>query len=263
MERGRFYPLSAYLPNQPPASGDEHPGRRVLIDVTAGRGSTSDIDPSLKALAENLKQELEGDFGHTVTILENHSESGQLKSPDGLSETPAIPPADCWIGLRLETYPGQTREFLMVVPGPAPHLDHVLPVSPTGVRVNEADAAQNRGAAAGDVVSGARFGALRWTRLAPWSQVPRLSEAESRKLATTLAEHLGGSWSGRTIRIASRPARVFRGIAVPAVLIYPAQVGDSDAEAALADTASSGELSRNLAYALDEFLVGLGTEPPR
>ena len=73
-----------------------------------------------------------------------------------------------------------------------------------------------------------------------------------------MADHLDYRWADRPVRISARPARIFRGVGVPALLIYPAAVSDDAAMGALCDEARATELARNLAFAVDEFLLSVG-----
>jgi hypothetical protein len=76
-------------------------------------------------------------------------------------------------------------------------------------------------------------------------------------LARIVADHLDDRWADRPVRISARPARIFRGVGVPALLIYPAAVSDGAAMSALCDEVQATELARNLAFAVDEFLLSM------
>lgn len=245
VQRARFEPLAAYL-NPRSRASSIGPGRRIVIDLT-GVPSTEQRDGEcMRILAERLRISLEQDFGHTVIPVEDRGEAG-MRSPSGMPEVPGMPEGDCWIGFRLESWPSSdAREFLLVVSG-APAREE--PVAVHAMTGSDADLSEERGAKW-------RSPSLQGAQAVPWGQVSRVYRVPSTNLARTIADHLGRRWEDRPVRIAARPARIFRGMAMPGVLIYPAAKGDREATDALCDEMKAGDLARNLAFALDEFLLG-------
>lgn len=251
-ERGRFEALGSYLDPRGARGPATGPGRHILIELPA-TAETTGVAVCMLNFADRLRLILEQDFGHVVVPVDDRSRPGRLRSPAGLPETPGVPEGDCWVGFRFEDWPSaEAREFLLVVPDPPPKqqllavLAGVEGAAPAAV--DEADAYAAPGAS--------------WKSIqaVPWGQVPRVYRSASRTLARTMAEHLNYEWEGRPVRIASRPARIFRGLAMPAVLVYPSVDGDAQIRDALCDDLRASELARNLAFALDEFLLGLAGE---
>jgi hypothetical protein len=252
VDRAHFDPLGSYLDPRNPQERPSGPGREILLEVALPPGEGGNT-ACLLALAERLRSALEQDFGHHVVMTDDRSKPGLFRTPLGLSEIPGLPDGDCWVGLRLESWPSESaREFLLVVPG-EPARQELVAARTQATSATAGDQTEfTGGSAAGLSPSGGR--------VIPWGQVSRPFEASSRTLARTMAEHLSFQWEGRPLRIMPRPARIFRGMAMPGVLLYPAAATDAGALNALCDETKSAELARNLAFALDEFLLGLAED---
>jgi hypothetical protein len=180
-----------------------------------------------------------------VIPVEDRGESSTYRSPAGLPETPGVPQGSCWIGLRLETRsPGAAGEFGLVTARPAPRR---APLS-LGSLARSAEAVPEAPAEAEPAPEG-------FEEIPPWGQVARLEQAASARLARIIADHLDYRWADRPVRLHERPSRIFRGLGLPAVLVYPAAANDELALAALCDSVQAGELARNIAFAIDEFLL--------
>jgi hypothetical protein len=244
-----FQPLGTYA--VPVRSGrGSAAGRVVLLEVGTPPPEAIAGTECLVALAERLAGVLSSEFGLTVIRVPDRGVPGAYRTPAGLPETPGIPPGDCWIGLRLEGRAAVgTGEFALVVPGP--------PARREPLRVGAlASAAPRREAPAPGLGENPRLrGAL--LRVPPWGQVARFLAPSSARFARTVADHLDYRWADRPVRISARPARIFRGVGLPALLIYPAAASDDDAMRALCDEAQATELARNLAFAVDEFLLSM------
>jgi hypothetical protein len=244
-----FQPLGTYA--VPARSGGRGiAGRVVLLEVGMPPPEAIAGAECLVALAERLAGILSSEFGLTLIRVPDRGVPGAYRTPAGLPETPGIPPGDCWIGLRLE---GRTTEeageFALVVPGPSARREPL--------RVGAlASAAPRRESPAPGLGENPRLrGAL--LRVPPWGQVARFLAPSSARLARTVADHLDYRWADRPVRISARPARIFRGVGVPALLIYPAATSDDTAMGALCDEVQATELARNLAFAVDEFLLSM------
>ena len=241
-----FQPLGTYaVPTRGGEGGSAE--RVVLLEVGTPPPEASAGIECLAALAERLAGVLSSEFGLTVIRVPDRGVPGAYRTPAGLPETPGIPPGDCWIGLRLEGLAAAgTGEFALVVPGP--------PARREPLRVGALVSAAPRGESpAPGLGENPRLrGAL--LRVPPWGQVARFLAPASARLARTVADHLDYRWVDRPVRISARPARIFRGVGVPALLIYPAAASDEVAMGALCDEMQATELARNLAFAVDEFL---------
>ncbi len=244
-ERGGFEVLGDYLTPRLPGAAAVTPARKVLIELDPRANEWNGGD-CLRTLAEKVRGDLSQQFGDDVTLVVNRSEDSGPRSADGDAEPPPDPPADCWIGLRLQDWPSAgVREFLLVVPGPAPYL---MPVTGQGVR--EA----GLGGVPATLPGTASSGSLEGWRMTPYGQAVRPFGRSSAALARSIDDHLGHSWSDRPVEITSRPARIFRGLAMPAVLVYPVVLDDKEGIDALCDPTKSDDLAKNIAFAVDEFL---------
>ncbi len=242
---GGFQPLGVYFRPPLPAEEQRSASRKIVIELDPRMRDWPGAE-CLHALAESLRSSLTLQFGHQVVLTEDRSEVSGVRAPSGAPEPAPAPDADCWVGLRFERWPSESaREFLIVVPGPAARR---IAVAAEGV--TEAGLAGVPGGMPGTPSAGSLAG----TRIVPWSQAALPFAATSAGMARTMADHLGYVWAGRQVRIVQRPARIFRGLAMPAVLLYPVVTGDKDGTASLCDPLQAGELARNLAFALDEFL---------
>lgn len=88
-----------------------------------------------------------------------------------------------------------------------------------------------------------------------WSETPALTESESRRLASTLASHLGSLLGNDRIEVGSRPSRWLEGFTMPALLIYPAQTNDPISIERLLDDAQRADLARAIAFAISEAIA--------
>jgi hypothetical protein len=242
-----YQPLGTYA--VPAGRGGAGPGGRVvLLEATSARSGAGAGSDCLAALGEALAGILGQEFDITVIRVPDRSVPGAYRTPAGLPETPGIPPGDCWIGLRLDSNTtGGAGEFTIVVPD--------LPARREPLRLGAlASTAPLRESPAPGLGENPRLrGAL--LRVPPWGQVARAMAPSSARLARTVAEHLGERWADRPVHISARPARIFRGVGVPAILISPAVSGDEEAVRALCDETQCAELARNIAFAVDEFLL--------
>lgn len=243
--RGRYEALTVWAApaSHRPVGGG--PGRTILIELAPPPPSAGLRGDCLVGLATVLRQILEQEFGHIVVPVEDRGELSTFRSPAGLPETPGVPSGDCWVGLRLDARsPGEAPEFTLVVPGPVPHRE------PVGR--NALESAESTGDVLADRDGG---GGGPLEEIPPWGQVPRLFAAGSGRLARVMADHLDYEWEGRPVRIHARPSRIFRGIGAPAVLVYPAAATDDQGLRALCDSLRAADLARNLAFAIDEYLL--------
>ncbi len=241
--RGRFSPLGAYLDAPPALTRGGSAGRTVVIEIPPAAELVSGRAYCLETLARTLQHNLETGFGHNVILLRDRAATGRFHSPAGTPEIPAVQPADCWIGFRLEHWPGSgVREMLLVTPLPAPHW--VVPGDEAGM--SGPGGSQGREYRDIELLTG---------RIVPWGQTARLHQRSSMRLARTLSEHLGHDWEGRPVRITSHPARVFRGVDMPAVMISPGLAEDLEALDLMCDPDALQRLVRNLSFGIDEFLT--------
>jgi hypothetical protein len=244
-----FQPLGTYaVPAR--SGGGSSAGRVVLLEVGTPLPEASAGAECLVAVAERLAGVLSSEFGLTVIRVPDRGVPGTYRTPAGLPETPGIPPGDCWIGLRLEERPAAgIGEFSLVVPAPPARREPLR----LGALVSAAPHRESPARGLGD--NPRLQGAL--LRVPPWGQVARALAPSSARLARIVADHLDYRWADRPVRISSRPARIFRGVGVPALLLYPAAASDDTAMRALCDEVQSTELARNLAFAVDEFLLSM------
>lgn len=233
----------------PPLSNASRLGqpRRILLEVASHGGEGTAY---LESLAAALESALTMDFGHQVARIADREATAD-------SEVGPIPDADCWIGLRLENYPlPEQREFLLVTPGAAVREETITEwdaLRPSdAVRV---DRAEQEAAATGRARGESE---LELSLPVPWGQASRLAQAPSRTLAQSLADHLASEMADRRVRIWKRPARIFRGVAIPAVLLYPACEGDQAGIAELSSPENVLRAARTIAFGIDEFLLARG-----
>jgi hypothetical protein len=241
-----FQPLGTYaVPAR--AGGAISAGHVVLLEVGTPPAEAGAGAACLASLAEKVAGALNSEFGLTVIRVPDRGVPGAFRTPAGLPETPGVPPGDCWIGLRLEERAATgTEEFALVVPGPAARRE------PLRLGMLASAAPRGESPAPGLGENPRLPGAV--LRVPPWGQVARALSPASARFARVVADHLGGRWAERPVRISARPARIFRGVGMPALLVYPAAITDQSAMGALCDEAQTTELARNLAYAVDEFL---------
>lgn len=250
VDRGSFDLLSSY--QRPPGTTSEE-RRRILIEVSTSGPITGPDRRYLENLSEQLRSQLEDRFGHEVILVPDRKAEGRIRGPRGLPEMPGVPAGDCWIGLRLESYPSsEARDFLLVFPGQAPRM---MEVSSQLAESGAPLPASGGGQVTAPPPRDGRGGSDPGVRMVPWGQVPRLFRAASERLAGILADHLEGELKFRPVRRVSRPARVFRGVGMPAVLIYPAVEADRTGLRALSAPDQVEGVARSLAFGIDEFLL--------
>ena len=247
VQRGRFEPLTTWISGRSVAAPGVVTGRTILLEIPPPPAAAEAVSDCLTGLTELLRAVLEQEFGHSLVVIQDRLEEGSLRSPAGLPETPGVPSGDCWIGVRLESRPpGNEGEFTLVVPGMVARREVLRGGALEAVDAAAAERTLETAAATGGV----------FEKLPPWGQTARPREGESARLARLIADHLDYRWADRPIRIHARPARIFRGLGVPGVILYPAAIDDDAALRALCDQTEVGELVRNLAFAIDEFLLG-------
>lgn len=244
VDAGRFELLTSYMT---PEAGSEIARdplhrNRILIEISPEQpGSYLDL------LSSELGRVLDDEFRHEVIFVRDRKAAGQSRGGGGIPEMPGVPPGDCWIGMRLEQYgSSDAHDFLLVTPGQAPRFESVdatllaagAPVaSPGGAVVAPSAETDDRG-----------------VRLIPWGQAPRLFRSPNRQLSRNLEDHLRSDLPLLSVRATSRPSRIFRGLAMPAVLIYPALAGDESNLRALSSRDQVELVAKSLAYGIDEFL---------
>ena len=224
--------------------------RRILLEV--GSGGDAAGAQYLQNLAAAMENALTMDFGHEVLRIPDREAEGRGSSPKNRPEIPSLPEADCWIGLRLERYPSTSEPaFVFVCPSAPTHWNGLNAM--VGVRAEQTDAevseSERRSSAYNTTTP------LTGVQPAPWGAAVRNYQGASSSLAQTLADHLGVEMGSRRLTVLSRPARIFRGMSMPAVLLYPLSLGDADGVAALSDRDLLERTARSLAFGLDEFLL--------
>ncbi len=256
----RFEPLVSF--GAPPRRRDEATPRRIVLERGGPSDSSSLGAQVLSALVQELRFTLERDFRYEVDVIGDREAAARVRGRD---PGPA-PMGDVWIGLRLERYPSSSaREFLVVVPDPPVRWETVAREA-VGVDTTLVSNDQEKQARSGfwrRLVSrrGGSPGSLARMRPVPWGQTGRVEAAASQALAQTIADHLRSEMGDRPVRVVGRPARVFRGVASPAVLLYPAsRLDESDLES-LADPDRIRRTARSLAFGIDEFLLSSQPTP--
>lgn len=241
--RGQFAPLGTYLEAAPASRRSGSTGRSIVIEIPPEDELMAGRAYCLETLARTLQHNLETGFGHDVILQRDRAGTGRFYSPAGTPEIPHLQPADCWIGFRLEHWPGSgVRELLLVTPSPVPQW--IVP----GAEAGPAGSAGGHGMEYRDIE-------LLTGRIVPWGQTARLHERSSMRLARTLSEHMGHEWEGRPVRITSHPARIFRGVDMPAVMISPGLAEDLEALDLMCDPEALRRLVRDLSFGIDEFLT--------
>lgn len=240
---GPFEPLGYYLHAGAASVRTGAAGKTVVIEMPAEARQEAGRARCLETVARTLAHTLQTGFGHEVILQRDRGERGLFHSPAGTPEIPPCPPADVWIGFRLDQWPGSgVRELLLVAPSSPP-----LGIPPGA----EAGPVASAGGTAGEY----RDAELLAGRIVPWGQTARLHQNASMLLARTLSEHMGHEWEGRPVRIACHPARVFRGLDMPAVIISPGLVDDVQTLDLICEYEALQRLVRNLAFGVDEFLT--------
>jgi hypothetical protein len=93
-----------------------------------------------------------------------------------------------------------------------------------------------------------------------WSETPALGEAEGRRIATTLASHLGTLLGSDHVDMGARPSLLLEGFMMPAILIFPAQANDPLSIERLMDDIRRADLARAVAFGISEAMAT--TEDP-
>ncbi|MBK8231981.1 MAG: hypothetical protein IT349_07865 [Candidatus Eisenbacteria bacterium] len=249
-----FEPLDTY----PPARSRQRLGqpRRILLEV--GNGGDANGAQYLQNLAAEIETALTQDFGHEVMRIADREAEGRGSSPKNRPEIPALPEADCWLGLRLERYPSTDEAaFVMVCPAPPRFWDNLDAME--GVRAEQSDSEVRESERS--LPQYTQITPLTGVRPAPWGQAAREYQGASVSLAQTLADHLGVEMSTRRLRVISRPARIFRGMNMPAVLVYPLSSGDAAGARELSQSEMLSRTARSIAFGLDEYLLAHPGEP--
>lgn len=217
--RGGFRPLgrTPFAPSRPD-------GPVVLLSSVDPVRDPTEAGRALSDLAHRVAEILSGEFGLETNVLDGQDPllaSGQANRMR----------ARCFLGLRLESYPGAK-----------------------GIQVWYA-APRLRWEALGD-------GAARRERPLLWSEAPALTGAASRELASTLASHLSSLDGEAGIQAGRRPTRFLEGLTMPGVLVYPATVGNAESLRRLLQADQRESLARALAFGIAEALrLGRPEEP--
>ncbi len=238
--------LTSYLPR----SLQTHWGSRIVLEVGAQGSGNSDENHYLDQLSSELANQLEDRFNHQVVFVPDRRMEGRTPGPAGTPEMPSVPDADIWIGLRLERYASsEARDFLLVTSGQSAQYER-LGETLVGVGAPLPTAGGEQVLSPPSRIRNLE-GAY---RMVPWGQAPRLERSASQDLARLLAAQLKGELRFRPVRTVQRPARIFRGLSMPAVLIYPAVRADEKGRRALADRDQVELVAKSLAFGIDEFL---------
>lgn len=246
VQRGDADLLTAF---HPPSSRERDWGARVILEISATGESVE--SRYLEDLASEVANVLEDTHGLQVVFVPDRREPGREKGPSGAPEMPAVPDADVWVGLRLERYgSADAHDFLLVVPGQAPRYETVgAQVPGTGAPL----AAPGGEQVLAPPLPGGRVEEAAY-RMLPWGQAPRIEQDDSRRLAELVASRVRGELQFRPVRTMARPARVFRGLSMPSLLVYPTTGADASGLRALADPEQITLVGRALADGIDDFL---------
>ena len=248
VQRGEADLLTSF---HPPSVPDRAWGSRVVIEVSPSGSGGSTENRYLEDLASEIANQLEDGFRHQVVFVPDRREEGRKRGPTGTPEMPAVPDADLWVGLRLERYgSADAHDFLFVVPGQAPRYETVgAQVAETGSPIASPGGEQ----VLAPPLPGGRSDEAAY-RMLPWGQAPRLEQDQSRRLADLMSQRLEADLQFRPIRTMARSARIFRGLSMPSVLVYPATVADAAGVRALSAPDQVELVGKSLAAGIDEFL---------
>jgi hypothetical protein len=248
VQRGEAGLLTSF---HPPTVVDRGWGARVVLEVSPSGAGGSLENRYLEDLASEVANQLEDNYRHQVVFVPDRRESGRARGPGGTPEMPAVPDADLWVGLRLERYgSADAHDFLFVVPGQAPRYETVgAQVAEAGIPIASTGGEQ----VLAPPLPGGRIEEVAY-RMIPWGQAPRLEQDESRRLADLMSNQLEADLQFRPVRTMARSARIFRGLSMPAVLIYPAPAADAVGLRALSAPDQVELIGKSLAAGIDEFL---------
>ena len=248
VQRGEASLLTSF---HPPSIGDRSWGARVVIEVSPVGSGGSEENRYLENLASELANQLEETYRHQVVFIPDRRGAGRTRGPSGTPEMPAVPDADLWIGLRMERYGSKdVEDFLLVVPGQPPRYETVgAQVAGAGTPIASTGGEQ---VLAPPLPGGRRQEAA--YRMIPWGQAPRLDQDESQQLADAMATQLRADLQFRPVRTMARSARIFRGLSMPSVLIYPTTSADDAGIRALSASDQVTLVGGSLASGIDEFL---------
>ncbi|MEZ4650702.1 MAG: hypothetical protein R3E97_18355 [Candidatus Eisenbacteria bacterium] len=248
VQRGEASLLTGF---HPPSVGDRSWGARVVIEVSPLGSGSSEENRYLEDLASEIANQLEETYRHQVVFIPDRRGAGRTRGPAGTPEVPAVPEADVWIGLRMENYSSKdVEDFLFVVPGQPPRYETVgAQVAGAGTPIASTGGEQ---VLAPPLPGGRKQDAA--YRMIPWGQAPRLDQDESQQLAEAMATQLRADLQFRPVRTMARSARIFRGLSMPSVLIYPTTVADNAGLRALSASDQVALVGGSLASGIDEFL---------
>lgn len=197
-------------------------GPVVIVPFVDVASDPAEADSALFDLADRIARTL------ADTLLIN-SEVVIPREPTSAAQEANAGHARCVVGLRLDRY--ATRVGMLQVWGASPRL-----------RWEQVDLTQSLYAIP--------------TRPLLWSETPALSEGESRRMATTLASHLGTLVGEDHVESGARPSRWLEGFTMPAVMIYPGQANDPRSIERLMDEAQRDALAHEIAFGISEAIAG-------
>ncbi len=88
-----------------------------------------------------------------------------------------------------------------------------------------------------------------------WSETAEMTLLEADRIATILASHLEVYRGPRSVTRDARPLRWLEGLTMPALIIYPAQMGDRISVEKLFDPLERAGLARAIAFGISEALA--------
>jgi hypothetical protein len=209
--RGGFRPLGRTP--FPPSRLD---GPVFITASTDGVGGPPEAGQALGILAHRVAEILSSEFGLETNVIDG----GDPFVAAGQANTLQ---ARCFLGLRLESYPGSDGMQIWYA-GPR-------------LRWESLESA-----------------AARRVRPLLWSEAPAITEAGSRGLAATIQGHLSSLDGVLQIQTGRRPTRILEGLTMPAVLVYPATTGRAASLDRLLQPDRRESLARALAFGIAEAL---------
>jgi hypothetical protein len=231
IDRGGFRPLARAIRPRSSLSGPV-----VIAAWSDPVAEPLETSRALLDLAHLVAGRLSTDFGLATSVIDGGDPLLAASRANALG-------ARCFVGLRLDAYPGVGG---VQVWWAAPRLRWAA---------LDANAATSQ------------------ERPLLWGEAPALSNGASRDLAATILEHLGALLGGETakgpaggLQMGERPSRYLEGLAMPAVLVYPASSNDPASLERLLPADRRDALARSLAFGMAEalrFEVPAGNiEPP-
>ena len=176
---------------------------------------------ALRDLAQEIARNLSGSLGLEAVILEGRDAFRMAGRANGYD-------AHCLIGLRIDRYERGAAKVQIWSPVPRYHWTRL----------------ENRKQEEGEERSVPLF----------WSEVPALSSASSDRLASTLSAHIELLEGKGKVVTGKRPSRWLEGLAMPAVLIYPAIGNDPASIGALRRPEWRDGLARSIAFGISEAI---------